>query len=175
MLNRALLEDALDVHWVARHRDDAPRLADEHDRFMGLAEHKIEAVYQRARSLTDEEEEELERLKRHFGGFFGSWTKTSVADRRALVIERWGESQASDLDYVYDGIQRRNNLLLHSSPTALGLTMSRDPVRGPQINRIGQDARWRDALGEGVLGYYFVCRVVAEEFDLDKDPLAETF
>jgi hypothetical protein len=33
-------------------------------------------------------------------------------------------------------------------------------------NRVGPDPWWRQALAHGVLAYYFVCRVIADEFAL---------
>src|SRR4051794_39792802 len=38
MINRSLLEDALDIHWVAANPDAAPGLADEHERLIVLGE-----------------------------------------------------------------------------------------------------------------------------------------
>ena len=45
--------------------------------------------------------------------------------------------------------------------------------RGP--NRVGPDGWWRQALAHGVLAYYFICRVVAEEFGFSKDAAAEAY
>jgi hypothetical protein len=38
MINRSLLEDVLDVHWVAANPEDAPALADQHERLIELGE-----------------------------------------------------------------------------------------------------------------------------------------
>jgi hypothetical protein len=75
-----------------------------------------------------------------------------------LIKQRWGEEAAREVDYVYEVIQRQNNVLLHSSPTSYGLAMS---TGRRQINRIGPDPRWREALAHGVLGYYLIARVLA--------------
>jgi uncharacterized protein YecA (UPF0149 family) len=39
----------------------------------------------------------------------------------------------------------------------------------------GPDPWWVQALAHGVLAYYFVCRLLAEEFGLSKDAAAEVF
>jgi hypothetical protein len=41
MINRSLLEDALDVHWVAANPDSAPALADDHERLIVLGERAV--------------------------------------------------------------------------------------------------------------------------------------
>lgn len=173
MLNRALLEEALDVHWVAAHPDIAPSRADEHERLIELAERAMEERFGRSTApLTGLEEEELGTLVQKYDNFRAPWTLAKDADRIALVKERWGEQASSGVDYTYDVIQRQNNALLHPSPIAYGLAMG--PGR-QQINRAGPDPRWRDALAHGVLGYYSICRVLAEEFGFDKEALADRF
>lgn len=173
MLNRALLEEALDVHWVAVNPDLAPARADEHERLIMLAEREMEHRFGRsAVPLTHEESAELLALRNRYKNFKAPWTLASDAERIQLVKERWGDDVAREIDYVYEVIQRQNNALLHPSPSSYGLAMS--PGRR-QINRVGPDPRWRDALGHGVLGYYLICRVLAEEFGLSKERLAELF
>lgn len=44
-----------------------------------------------------------------------------------------------------------------------------------QINRIGPDGRWRDALAHGVLGFYLVLRVLAKEYRFDIAPAERMF
>lgn len=183
MLNRSLLEDVLDVHWVAENQNVAPQRADEHDRLIALAEHDAEFRFERTeRPLTEEERHELDGLQRLYGGgqraFRAPWTRASYEARLSLVHERWGEhgDAARHLDYVYEVMQRQNNLLLHGSPSSYRQTMSVDAEGRPRhLNRIGPDRWWRDALSHGVLGYYLVSRVLAEEFGFDKDPIAEVF
>jgi hypothetical protein len=173
MLNRALLEDALDVHWVARNPDVAPERADEHEQLIRLGERAMDMKFGRpTTALSRDEKERFAELSKHFDGFHASWTLSSHSERVGLVKDRWGEEAGRDIEFTYQVIQRQNNVLLHPSPSAYGLAMS--PGRG-QINRIGPDPRWRDALSHGVLGYYLTCRVVAEEFGINKDPVAKTF
>jgi hypothetical protein len=173
MLNRALLEEALDVHWVAAHPDIAPAQADEHERLIELGERAMEERFGRSTTpLTGTEEDELRTLRQRHGNFRSPWTLATDAERIALVKERWGEEAASGVDYTYGVIQRQNNALLHPSPIAYGLAMG--PGR-KQINRAGPDPRWRDALAHGVLGYYLICRVLADEFGFDKEALAGRF
>lgn len=173
MLNRALLEDALDVHWVAANPDIAPGRADEHEQLIRLAERATEARFGRpTRPLSSDEEERLSVLRSRFKNFKASWTLSSVTDRLALVKQRWGPESEQNLEYTYEVIQRQNNVLLHPSPSAYGLAMT--PGR-KQINRMGPDPRWPDALAHGLLGYYLICRVLAEEFNLNKEPVADAF
>ena len=62
MLNRALLEEALDVHWVADNPDIAPQFADEHDRLIRFAEWEAERKFGRsAPPLTEDEREDSAR------------------------------------------------------------------------------------------------------------------
>jgi hypothetical protein len=121
MLNRALLEDVLDAHWVAEHPDIAPERADEHDRMIALAERQMEHKFGRTdRPLTDEESAELAELINRYGGggraFTTSWHRASFEECFELVKMRWASrpEAAYYLDYIYEVIQRRNNVLLHA-------------------------------------------------------------
>ena len=182
MLNRALFEDVLDIHWTAKHPDEAPMRADQHDRLIALAEHDLEHKFNRAeRALTTEERDELNDLIKLYGGprraFTASWHRTSFEDRFELVKNRWKDEPEAGyyLDYIYDVIQRRNNLLLHSSPTAYRQTIIVHTDGKLQLNRVGPDRLWPESLAQGAGGYYFVCRVLAQEFGFDRKPLAEVF
>lgn len=182
MLNRSLFEDALDIHWVADNPDLAPDYAEQHDRFMALAEHKRETDLGRTeRPLDEDEEAELAELIDLFGGtrraFMASWTRSSRADRMALMQERWhSETEAHPmLDYLYRVVQQQNNLMLHSSPTAFRQTIVDRPDGGRTLNRAGPDLRWRVALSHGCGAFYLSCRVLSEVFELDKEPMAAAF
>jgi hypothetical protein len=174
MINRSLLEDALDVHWVAANPDTAPALADDHERLIVLAERAVMAGFGRkhAAPLNADERKELAHLSDRYDGFRRSWTLATDADRIALIKARWKGEADGFIDQAYKLIQRQNNVLLHSSPTALSIAMTRGRR---QPNRIGPDPWWREALGHGVLAYYFVCRVIAEEFGLSKDAAIDAY
>ncbi len=173
MLNRALLEDALDVHWVAAHPDIAPVRADEHERLIELGERTMEQRFGRPTvPLTADERAEFGALRKRYNDFRAPWTLATDTDRVALIKDRWGEQAAANVDYIYDVIQRQNNALLHPSPIAYSLAMG--PGRG-QINRIGPDQRWREALAHGVLGYFLICRVLAEEYGFDKQAAIDRY
>ncbi len=177
MLNRSLLEDVLDIHWVAANPEQAPTLADQHERLLNLGERAAFVGAGREGDPLDEDEQrEFAALLRTYNNFRKPWNLASEAERRRLIQERWGDEQGDALDFVYEVIQRQNNTLLHGSPTAYRQTTSTDDQGGVRgLDRIGVDRRWRDSLGHGVLGYYFVCRVLAEYFGFDKDPAAEAF
>jgi hypothetical protein len=167
---------------VAENPELGPERADQHDRLIALAEHELEVKFKRAdRPLTADERGELRQLMTLYGDrgkpFSEPWNRASFEDRFALVQERWkGEEEAAYyLDYMYEVIQRRNNLLLHGSPTAYRQTIVERPNGQRQLNRIGPDRLWRETLGHGAGGYYMVCRVLAQEFDFDKEPMAEVF
>ena len=126
MLNRALLEDALDVHWVAANPEIAPARADEHERLIELGERAMDQRFGRQTvSLTSEEQDELDQLRARYRDFRAPWTLASEPDRIALIKERWGAEAARSVDIVFEIIQRQNNALLHSSPIAYALAMSR--------------------------------------------------
>jgi hypothetical protein len=176
MINRSLLEDALDVHWVAANPDTAPGFADEHERLIVLGERAVMERFRRddAVPLTADEREELTRLVKIYDGFRRSWTLATDEARVALIKERWADHPEAEgfIDQTYELIQRQNNTLLHSSPTALGIAMT-PGRRGP--NRVGPDPWWREALRHGALAYYFVCKVIAEEFGFSKEAAADTY
>jgi hypothetical protein len=181
MLNRSLYEDVLDIHWVAENPELAPDRAEEHDRFMALAEHKLETDFGRTeRPLTEEENEELTQLIELYGGprraFSASWHRASFNDCIELAKERWQqhEDAAWHFDYIYELGQRRNNLMLHPSPTGFRQTFVIVDGRR-RLNRAGPDQRWTEALTHGAGAFYMVIRVLAEEFDLDNEPVAESF
>jgi hypothetical protein len=173
MLNRALLEEVLDVHWVAANPELAPELATQHQQLIDLAERQNSLRFGReAEPLDQTEEAEFKSLRKRFNNFNAAWTLADDPTRIALIKEGWDVEAAQDIDYVYEVIQRQNNLLLHSSPTAYLQTLI--PGRGIP-NRIGPDQRWREALGHGALAYYFITRVIAAEFALDRGELERQF
>lgn len=182
MLNRTLFEDVLDIHWVVENQGVAPSRAEEHDRLIALAEHDIETKFGRTdRQLTDAERIELNRLIEIYGGseraFRSSWTRSSFRKRFALVQARWEEEADARyyLDYIYEVIQRQNNLLLHSSPTGYRQTIFSGPDGRRHLNRAGPDNRWREALSHGAGGLYMAGRVLVQEFGFEKETLAAVF
>jgi hypothetical protein len=182
MLNRSLLEDALDIHWVAANPKIAPERAGEHDRLMALSEHELETKFERTgRPLNDEERSELDALIELYGGreraYRASWTRAGFKERFALVQEAWNDEPEAEgfLDYIYEAIQRRNNLLLHPSPSAYRQTITVGPGDRRMLNRAGPDPLWREALMHGAGGYYLCSRALALEFGFDKEPMAAVF
>jgi len=182
MLNRSLFDDVLDIHWVAANPELAPERATEHDRLIALAEHQLEAKFGRTdQPLDPAQETELEQLVEVYGGprnaFQESWHRASFEDCFGLLKERWkGEEEVGEyLDYIYEVIQRRNNLMIHPSPTAFRQTIVTLADGKWTLNRAGPDGFWIQALSQGAGGYYMVCRVLAQEFDFDKEPMAEVF
>jgi hypothetical protein len=174
MLNRALLEDALEVSWVAENQDAAPTLADKHERAVTLAERKAMAKFDRGNvePLQPHEEVELLELLKGLRNFRSSWTRASASDRLAAMKRAWPDEAAWLVDYTYEVIQRQNNVLLHGGP--FGLVVAMLPGRrGP--NRIGPDLRWLDALAHSVHGYYLICRVMAREFGFDLEPAMDAY
>ena len=166
MLNRALLEDVLSVHWVAANKAAAPGQADRHERATSLGERRL--MHRHARPdvdpLTDQEEAELNVLAREFDGFQLSWTGEKPAALEALVRDRVQPSDRGAVDFIYEVVQRQNNTLLHASPAGYSLAMS--PGRA-NVNRAGPDERWPDALSHGAAAFYLIFRLIAQEFALD--------
>ncbi len=171
MLNRALLEDVLSVHWVAANKDAAPRQADKHEEATRLGERKLFAGFGRTDAvdaLTAKEEARLAELADGFRGFQLSWTGEKPDDLKALVRSRVRPQDVRAVDFLYSVIQRQNNMLLHASPVAYSLSMS-PGRRGP--NRVGPDQWWREALAHGAAAFYLIFVVIAEEFGLDLEEL----
>jgi hypothetical protein len=181
MMNRALFEDLLDIHWVAANLESAPERADQHDRLTALAEHDLESSFGRTeRPLTDEERVELDDLIETYGGrraFKASWTRTPYPDRLSLVQSRWKDEPEARyvIEVIYEVIQRQNNLLLHSSPSGFRQTITSGPDGRHQLNRAGPDGRWRQALIHGAGAFYMSGRVLAQVFGFDKEDMAEAF
>jgi hypothetical protein len=105
------------------------------------------------------------------------WHRASYGECFDLVKARWGDDPeaAKYLDYLYEVEQRRNNLMLHPSPTAFRQTLVSHPGGRRTLNRAGPDGYWQRALRYGCGGFYLCLRVLAEEFNLDRDPIAEAF
>src|SRR5690349_8978263 len=75
MLNRALLEDALDVHWVAANPELAPARADEHERLIELGERAMDQRFGRPTvPMTSEELDEFDHLRAQYRDFRAPWT-----------------------------------------------------------------------------------------------------
>ncbi len=92
MLNRGLLEDALDVHWIAANPDSAPARADEHERLIELGERAMDQRFGRPTvPLTSAEQDELKVPRERHRDFRASRTMAGEPDRIALVKDRWGE------------------------------------------------------------------------------------
>lgn len=172
MLNRSLLEDALDVSWTSENPDSAPAQADEHERLIGLGERALLARFGREAALSDAESAELKVLLKRYDNFRASWTLAGQVDRLAAMKRAWPAEASSYLDQTYEVIQRQNNTLLHGGPTSLAVAMM--PGRRG-FNRVGPDAWWPSALAHGVLGYYLICRVVAREFDFAIDDAMDAY
>jgi len=173
MLNRALLEEVLEVSWVAANPDLAPARADEHDRLIQLAERALEEqLGEPTTSLSAEERKELSRLRAKYDGFQASWTLASVPERLDLVKARWGPNTGRAIDMLYERVQRQNNVLLHASPTAYGYAMTHGRRN---INRAGPDPRWREALSHGAVGFYLIVRVLADAFHIDWQVVEQRF
>jgi hypothetical protein len=175
MVNRSLLEDALDVYWVAANPEDAPALADKHEHAIELGERAMFERFGRpgVESLDETEREKLKQLSKDYEGFRRSWTLTSDTRRLELVLQRWTNPENNRaIRQTYELIQRQNNTLLHSSPTALARATI--PGRG-HPNRVGPDTWWREALNHGALAYHLICVAVAAFFDLSDDALHATY
>jgi hypothetical protein len=175
MVCRSLFEDALDVHWVAANPDKAPAMADAHEKLVALGERAMLARFGATTQALDEQETaELATLNETYNGFQKSWTLASDGARIKLIKKRWLNDPGAGtlIEKTYAVIQRQNNALHHSSPTALSVAMM-PGRRGP--NRAGPDGWWASALAHGALAYYLTCRVVLEEFSMNKEPAVQAF
>jgi hypothetical protein len=59
-------------------------------------------------------------------------------------------------------MQRRNNLMLHPSPTGFRQTFAASPDGRRNLNRAGPDQRWIEALNGGVGAFYTITPEVLE-------------
>jgi hypothetical protein len=173
MLNRALLDEALDAYWISANPDIAPVRADEHERAVKLGERGVQQPFNASEPpMTEIEEAELQQARRRYRDFKESWTLATFPERFALLKASWDDEADHMLDYVYEVMQRQNSVLVHPSPSGYGLAMT--PGRR-HPNRIGPDEFWAEALKQGCLGFYLVLRVLASEFDLDRSAVEACF
>jgi Family of unknown function (DUF5677) len=173
MLDRSLFEEALDAYWIAGNPEEAPARADEHERAVGLGERMVAQRFDHSSTpMSEEEEAEVKQVMSRYKGFQRSWTLATTQERLDLVKASWGDEAVDKLDYVYEVMQRQSSVLLHPSPLGYGLAMG--PGR-KQINRIGPDELWRDALGRGCLGFYLVLRVIAQEWGFERTTAERLF
>jgi hypothetical protein len=173
MLNRALLDEALDAYWIAANPDIAPVRADEHERAVELGERGVQRPFKLSEPpMTEVEKAELQQARRRYRNFKESWTLATFPARFALLKAAWGDEADQMLGYVYEVMQRQNSVMLHPSPSGYGLAMT--PGR-QHPNRIGPDEFWAEALKQGCLGFYLVLRVLASEWDLDRSAFEARF
>lgn len=136
--------------------------------------------HRRGPHRADPAEKELDDLIDLYGGpreaFTADWHRASFPECFDLVKARWQRHPEASgyLGYIYDVMQRRNNLMLHPSPTAFRQTFITVDGKA-RLNRAGPDERWIQALKDGSGAFYMVIRVLAEELGLDKEPAAESF
>ena len=175
MLNRSLLEDALDVAWVNANPQTATSCADEHDRAISLADREIEWRSKGVGTqLTDLEQDELRAAARRYRGFQASWTLSSEPDRVALLKASMPAEAASYIDYSYEAIKRRSNALLHGSPAAWRQLVDSTP-QGLRIRVGAPDHWWLEALRHAVLGHHLVIRSIAASLGLDPTAQNDAF
>lgn len=176
MLNRSMLEDALDVAWVAANPDTAAKLADDHDRAIYLADRQVEAKYKDDNPpLTDDEEKELAAAAKRYRGFQASWTLASEEDRLTLLKASMPKEAASMVDYTYDAIKKRANVLMHGAPTAWRQVTEHDPGGAVRIRSGEPDHYWVQALGHAILGFHLTIRSIGAAFGIPLDREFDTF
>lgn len=183
MLNRSTFEGMAVAYWVAANRQEAVDRFDKANEFeIHLLREKVlasqpDAEISDAGQLDPERVEECERLfgknnQRLWTGHKSLWAL--VED----IEDRWedAERKAPSLYLRYE--HERNNKELHPSASALFASVS-DPL-SRQDGRPGMSLRigpGSDELDAAFLGLFFtqqnLLRLLAEEFDLGPDALAE--
>jgi hypothetical protein len=175
MLNRSLLEDALDVVWIEANSQVAAARADEHDRAIYLADRDIEwKARSKGSELTHAEQEELRAAIRRYRGFQASWTLGSEPERVALLKARMPADAAPFVDYTYDAIKRRSNALLHGSPASWRQLVDRG-TSGLKVRYGLRDHWWLEALRHAILSHHLVARSIAIAFGLDPTAQNDAF
>lgn len=140
MLNRSLFEDMLVAHWVKKNPDEAPKQYERNR--LHAVEQMREALTKHGSGVEMEQlpalsEEERLGYAKEFG--YRSWTGFNTFELAQAVEDEWPEGKfGRDLFWwVYDIAQRFNNLLLHHTPVALGLTEEEDEERGVKMLDVG--------------------------------------
>ena len=167
MLDRPLLEDALDVAWITANPEIATSRADEHDQAIRLADRDIEWRLKRVGTeLTNDERGELSAALKRYDGFRASWTLSTEKHRIGLLTASMPPQAATYIDYTYQAIKRRTNVFLHGSPAGWRQLVDATPT-GMRIRAGDPDHWWLEAFRHAVLGYHLVARSLAASFDLD--------
>ena len=141
MLDRPLLEDALDVAWITANPEIATSRADEHDQAIRLADRDIEWRLKRVGTeLTNDERGELSAALKRYDGFRASWTLSTEKHRIGLLTASMPPQAATYIDYTYQAIKRRTNVFLHGSPAGWRQLVDATPT-GMRI-RAGDPDHW---------------------------------
>jgi hypothetical protein len=183
MLNRSTFEGMAVAYWVAANRQEAVDRFDKANEFeIHLLREKVlasqpDAEIPDAGKLDPERVQECERLfgknnQRLWTGHKGLWAL--VKD----IEDRWEDAERKALNLYLGYEHERNNKELHPSASALFASVS-DPL-ARQDGRPGMSLRvgpGSDELDAAFLGLFFIqqnlLRLLAEEFDLGPDALAE--
>jgi hypothetical protein len=183
MLNRSMFEGMAVAHWVAANRDDAADRFDKANEFeIHLLRKKVvtsqpDARISDAGRLDPERVAECERLfgknnQRLWTGHDSLWAL--VKD----IEDRWETAEREALKLYLKYEHERNNKELHPSASALFASVKNPAAR--QDGRPGMSLRigpGSDELETAFLGLFFIqhnlLRLLAEEFDLGTDALAE--
>lgn len=167
MLDRPLLEDALDIAWITANPEIATERADEHDLAIQLADRDIEwRLKGVGTALTESECRDLSAASKRYEGFRASWTLSPERDRIGLLTASLPPEAATYIDYTYQAIKRRTNVFLHGSPTGWRQLVDATPT-GMRIRVGAPDHWWLEALRHAVLGYHLVARSLAASLELN--------
>jgi hypothetical protein len=160
MLNRSLFEDMIVAHWIKKNAANASEKYERHRR------HAIEetrgALTKHGAGIEMEHLPELsEGQRKSYAQEFGnrSWTGLSLDALTEEVEDEWPEGQFGRdmLWWVYDIVQRFNNLMLHHTAISLGLT-SVDPAKeGEENEAVTLDVGPSTAHVQGSLLGAFYC------------------
>lgn len=180
MLNRALFEQMVDLHWVRANPELAEQRFVEHARLnqhrrREAARHHPGIVPEPAAPQEELPPDEVNALKKLFAAGGESWTGVRL-DRRVEAIEgQWGdESERRVLRFMHDVVNRLNNDELHPSSWSLArrLRKRRDENGDDRLQfRTELEAELADAvMGPSLWIYACTVALILEVFDI---PLAE--
>jgi hypothetical protein len=172
MLDRSLIEDVIDAHWVTIEGDLAmERMRDYtrwqvHDRIEMSKRHPDffdETPTTDWEPMTPEETKKF-RGRMHKGG--GSWTGVKTAKRVEAIEKLWASDyHQAELRFFAEWVQGQNSALLHSGPQALAV-MTEQHGEGWRMRQRESSFYVRQALHAAMWAYSQMVTLLLDELEL---------
>jgi len=172
MLDRSLIEDVIDAHWITVESDLAKkRMGDysrwyAHDRVKASQLHPSyfeEALETSWEPMTQEETKAFLGTMRQGGG---SWTGVKTGKRIEAIEHLWtNEASRAECRFFADWVQAQNTGVLHSGPVGLA-AMTERHGEGWRMRSRDEGFFVRQALHAAIWGYSQIITLLIDELKL---------